>query len=315
MEQKRIFSFSAFPYRQKITIDGFYFGDTSRKTVAVVGATRGDEYQQVLISGLLIKRLKQLEAEGLLSSSSGIVVIPSASQFSMNVGKRFFPVDNTDINRMFPGYDKGETTQRLADGVFKAVKDYKYGIQMASFYLHGKFIPHVRTMYTDYQDNSIASDFGLPYFVIRHPQPIDTTTLNYNWQIFGSTAFSLHSGFSTTIDMPAAQQEVEAIIRFLVKRGVLSSRTPITEGEKTITLQDTSLKKVISAAGGFFFPIAQLGQQVRKGDLLGRIINPVTAESSEEIYAGSDGILFFTCSDIAVSEHTAVFGIADTSSI
>ena len=37
----------------------------------------------------------------------------------MNVGKRFFPVDNTDINRMFPGYDKGETTQRLADGVLQ----------------------------------------------------------------------------------------------------------------------------------------------------------------------------------------------------
>ena len=35
----------------------------------------------------------------------------------MNIGKRFWSADNTDINRMFPGYNLGETTQRIAAGV------------------------------------------------------------------------------------------------------------------------------------------------------------------------------------------------------
>jgi hypothetical protein len=33
---------------------------------------------------------------------------------------------------MFPGYDAGETTQRIAAGVFEKIKDYEYGIQFAS---------------------------------------------------------------------------------------------------------------------------------------------------------------------------------------
>lgn len=41
----------------------------------------------------------------------------------MNIKKRFWPTDNTDINRMFPGYDLGETTQRIAAGVFEVIKD------------------------------------------------------------------------------------------------------------------------------------------------------------------------------------------------
>lgn len=62
-------------------------------------------------------------------------MVLSVNHFSMNIGKRFWPSDNTDINRMFPGYKEGETTQRIADGVFENIKDYSYGIQFASFYI------------------------------------------------------------------------------------------------------------------------------------------------------------------------------------
>lgn len=62
-------------------------------------------------------------------------MVPSVNHFSINIGKRFWPSDNTDINRMFPGYKEGETTQRIAAGVFENIKDYSYGIQFASFYI------------------------------------------------------------------------------------------------------------------------------------------------------------------------------------
>ena len=54
-----------------------------------------------------------------------ILVIPSANPYSMNIEKRFWPIDNTDINRMFPGYVKGETTQRIAGGIFEKIQDYQ----------------------------------------------------------------------------------------------------------------------------------------------------------------------------------------------
>ena len=62
---------------------------------------------------------------------------------------------------MFPGYDLGETTQRIADGIFSQIKDYEYGIQFTSFYMPGEFIPHVRLMDEGYSDVITAMKFGM----------------------------------------------------------------------------------------------------------------------------------------------------------
>ncbi|MCD8161003.1 MAG: succinylglutamate desuccinylase/aspartoacylase family protein [Clostridiales bacterium] len=102
---------------------------------------RGNEYQQLFIASRMVQRLKELEETGQLTDGVEVMVIPSVNPSSMNVGKRFWATDNTDINRMFPGYDLGETTQRIAAGVFQVVNQYRSGIQLASYYMPGNFSP------------------------------------------------------------------------------------------------------------------------------------------------------------------------------
>lgn len=57
--------------------------------------------------------------------------------------------------------------------------------------------------------------FGLPYVVMRTPKPIDTTTLNYNWQIWESNAFSVYTKETAHIDEDSAAQAVSAVLRYL----------------------------------------------------------------------------------------------------
>ena len=94
-------------------------------------------------------------------------MIPHVNDYSINIGKRFWPGDNTDINRMFPGNEEGETTKRIAAGLFEKVKGYSYGIQFPSFYMPGDFVPHVRMMEAGMESASLANLFGLPYVVMR----------------------------------------------------------------------------------------------------------------------------------------------------
>ena len=166
-------------YRENFEIEGYRFGH-GEKSACIVGAMRGNEIQQLYICSQLIKVLKDLEMRGAISHNHEILVIPSANRFSMNVEKRFWPVDNTDINRMFPGDEAGDTTKQIAAAIFESSKGYSYGIQFASFYMPGDFIPHVRMMETGYQSASLANLFGLQYVVIRKPKPMDTATLNYS---------------------------------------------------------------------------------------------------------------------------------------
>lgn len=128
------------PFREPMDIIGCKFGG-DKHTAAIVGALRGNEIQQMYVCSQLVLELRKLEAMGMVSKEKGIVVIPCGNSYSMNIGKRFWAMDNTDINRMFPGYDLGETTQRIADGIFSYIKDtlmefkWQVFIKRANFFL------------------------------------------------------------------------------------------------------------------------------------------------------------------------------------
>ena len=49
-----------------------------------------------------------------------VIVVPAVNVLGVNTRSRLWPFDGTDINRMFPGYDAGETTQRIAHAVLEA---------------------------------------------------------------------------------------------------------------------------------------------------------------------------------------------------
>ena len=178
MEQKILFEIKAL-YRDDFRVTGFSFGH-GEKSVCIVGSMRGNENQQLYACSQLIRKLRELEEKGRLEPDREILVIPCVNPYSMNIKKRFWSIDNTDINRMFPGYALGETTQRIAAGVFEAIKDYTYGIQFASFYMPGAFVPHIRMMKTGFENVDLARKFGLPYVVLHAPRPFDTNTLKYN---------------------------------------------------------------------------------------------------------------------------------------
>jgi hypothetical protein len=122
MREETIFDMTS-PYRDSFRIRGYRFGE-GEKTLAIVGAMRGDEVQQQYICAQIVNRLGFIEQHGGIAKGKSILVIPSCNPFSMNVSRRFWAMDNTDINRMFPGYDNGETTQRIAAAVFEVLNGF-----------------------------------------------------------------------------------------------------------------------------------------------------------------------------------------------
>ncbi len=305
MREETIFKFKT-PYRQEIAVKGYRFGH-GKKTACFVAGLRGNEIQQMYIAALLIKRFRELEADGMLSEENEFLIIPCINPFSMNIGKRFWPVDNTDINRMFPGYNLGETTQRIAAAVFEKVRDYQYGVQFASFYLSGNFVPHVRLMNTGYENPELAKAFGLPYVLVREPTPIDTTTLNYNWQVFETEAFSVYTKATNHIDESSAMTAVNAVLRFLNSYELISARPPV--GYASEIVKEDDFMTVSAPAGGLFKVHAGPGDEVKKGTVLATILDPLTAEVKEEILSPAEGIVFFAKESPMITEHETIFFI------
>ena len=306
MKKETLFNMKS-PYLDDFNIDGFLFG-SGEKTLAIVGAMRGDEIQQQYICARMVAVLKDLERKGRIADGKSILVIPSCNPFSMNVSKRFWAMDGTDINRMFPGYDKGETTQRIAAALFEQIKDYKYGIQMASFYIPGDFVPHIRMLQTGYEDVETASHFGLPFVTIRKPLPYDTTLLNYNWQIWGCKAFSLYAGQTNYVEDSTSMQSVEAILRFLSKEGIISYKNK-SAGYESVVLNEKDLCNVIARRAGIFYRLKNTGMQVSEGEVLARILNPYDSSVLEEVKAPVSGEIFFAHNKPLVLEHAILYRI------
>lgn len=290
-------------YRDVFRVAGYEFG-AGDKSVCIVGSSRGNEVQQLYCCSRLVKKMKQLEEEGRITEGHKILILPSINPYSMNIQKRFWSTDNTDINRMFPGYNLGETTQRIADGVFREISEYQFGIQFTSFYMPGDFVPHVRIMDEGYSNPETAKQFGLPYVVIRKVRPYDTTTLNYNWQVWETQAFSLYTSTTSRIDPNSAGQAVLAVMNFLSRQGMIKYSVPVDMPSKIV--HDVDLTLIKTAKSGIFEPMIKVGEEVETGQPLANILDPYEGDILETLYAPFNRVAFFVHNEPLTYANTAV---------
>ncbi len=292
------------PYREDMVIKGYRFGK-GEQSACIVGPMRGNGVQQMYICAKLMKALKELEVKGCICSGKEILVIPVVNSYSMNIGMRFFGVESVDISRQFPGRERGDTAERIAAAVFNRIKDYSFGIQLTSFHTAGDSVPHIRMVENGYQNASLANLFGLPFVVVRKPRPIDTKTLNYNWQSGRTAAFSLYTNSNESIDEESAKQAEAAILRFLTRMGMI--RYESHSGYISHVLTQKDLTDVNTMCGGIFRRKRKVGHEVRYGDAMAEIIDPYKGNAKETILAPTDGIVFFAHSESLIAEGDVAY--------
>ena len=307
MNKKIVYEMKA-AYRDTFRVTGYEFGE-GEKSVCIVGSSRGNEVQQLYCCSRLIKKMKQLEEEGRIEKGHKILILPSINPYSMNIQKRFWSTDNTDINRMFPGYNLGETTQRIADGVFQEISEYRFGIQFTSFYMPGDFVPHVRLMDEGFSDPEIARQFGLPYVIIRKVRPYDTATLNYNWQVWDTQAFSLYSSTTSRIDKNSAGQAVLAVMNFLSAQGIIKYVIPGKLQSKVV--QDDDMFLIKTEKTGIFEAMVKAGEEVQVGQPLANILDPYEGDVLETLYAPADRVVFFVHNEPLTYASTSVIKLIE----
>lgn len=293
-------------FRDDMNIMGYRFGK-GEKSCAVLGALRGDEVQQLYVCARLVAYLREVERDGGILPGKSVMVIPSASGFSMNVDTRLWAPENMDINRRFPGDADGATTERIADALLQRLRLYKYGVQLTSFYQPGSFVPHVRMMNTGRQNPELACEFGLPYVYVRQPRSADRTTLNYVWQLAGTQAYSLYAGKTREIDEAAADQTLRAIIRFLNSREII--RSDYTPGHKASVITNDNLVTVHATEAGLLRRAKLAGAHVRRGEQVAFIMNPCDGAVREMMKTPVTGVLFYMQDGPFITEHSPVFQV------
>lgn len=160
-------------------------------------------------------------------------------------------------------------------------------------------------MKTCKENTSLANLFGLPYVVLRTPSAMDQSTLNYNWQVGGTAAFSVYTNATESIDEQSAEQGVSAVLRFLSRMGIIKYRCH--GGYMGTIIDEDDMMNVKCSAAGIYRAMKKCGDEVEKGDLLAQVVHPYEGTVISEVRAPADGILFFAHESPLVMENTVVF--------
>ncbi len=308
MTKELLFSFKS-PSRDDLNVYGFRFGagKIGYPKIAIISGLNGEEIAGVFSASQLVHFLQERETLNPDLINGEILIVPSVNHFALNMGKRFWPLDNTDINVMFPGYDKGETTQRIAYKLFEVVKDFNYGIIIEDRKDKADCMPYVKLIDSQYMDIEGAESFGLRFIHTKKFEPVDSGSLLYNWGVWGTKAYSVVFSGKKHLFQAESDLVLDSLIRFLSVHNIINFK--VFGGYKSDLISQNRVEIIKSPKAGIFKPIVKNGVQIREGDLIGIIYDSLSGEIKSQIHARTDGIVSCIYSYPLIFQQTIAFRI------
>lgn len=264
-------------------------------TLCLTAAIHGDE-----INGIEIVRrvLHQIDPERL---NGTVIGVPIVNLDGFRRASRYLS-DRRDLNRYFPGHPTGSYAARIAHSLFQQIVlkcDYLVDIHTASFYRTN--LPQLRG---DLK-NKAALDFSRHFggmSVLHNAGAIGTLRRAANDA--GIPALTMETGGPHALQQDAIAFGVKGIKNLLHNLNMY----------KTLRLwlmpQPVFYQAiwVRSRQGGIMLSKVELDEKVKVGQLLGRVVDPITNTSSD-IISPTNGIILGKALDQVVSPGFATFHI------
>ncbi len=300
------------PNRDDYNVYGYRFGSGS-PSIAIVGGIVGHNLDQMFTASKLVDFLRRKTNENRDFVKGSILIIPAVNVFALNMAEKYWPLDNTDIDAMFPGYELGETTQRIAYMLFEKLKGFNYGVILEGRKDQAVCMPYMKLLKSGYESIEDAKSFGLRFIHYKELSPMDTATLAYNWQVWNTKTFSIVWGRSSTINENDSSIIKDSIVRFMSKKNVIDH--PVFEGANSNITDRSKIEVIKSSHAGIFLPEATPGKSVIKGEFLGYIKHSMEGSTLEKIYATHDGVISCIYGYPLIFENSIAFRIVTADDI
>ena len=294
--------------RSPLIVEGYLFegSDPKAPSVAIVGAMEGKTIMPLYTASKLVDFLKN-DLDNEKKILGNILVIPSINHYALNINERFWPLDKTDINMMFPGYGEGETTQRIAKKLFDALQGYTHGIILETREGVSTCMPYIKLFQSGYEDLKSAKDFG--YRLIHHKslKPTDTVSLQYNWQLWGTKTYSIICPSDTHIDLHTSHEVFEGIINFLGKNKIIQFK--VLSGYESTVVQNSDIEVIQTAKSGIFIPTKKIGSYIKKDEMIGKVIHSLEGEITHRIFSPCNGMIACIYKNGLIFENAVAFRV------
>jgi len=299
--------------RAPLVVEGYLFegSDPEAPSVAIVGAMEGKTILPLYTASRLIEFLRN-ELSDTKKIRGNILIIPSVNHYALNLFERFWPLDKTDLNMMFPGYKEGETTQRIAAKLFSALEGYDYGISLETREDLSNCLAYISLLKSGYEDLESTKACGMRLIHHKDLRPKDTVSLQYNWQLWGTKAFSIICPSDTKIDNDNSKEIFDATVRFLYTQEILDYK--VMRGFDSNIVYNEDIEILKTPKSGIFIPTKKSGASVTKDEMLGKVINALEGNVVHRIFAPCNGVITCVYDKGLILENALAFRILKSDS-
>lgn len=262
-----------------------------QKRLSVVTGTHGDELEGQYVAYMVAERI-QAHPEYL----NGIVdIYPATNPLGIDCIERGIPSFDMDMNRVFPGDSHGTMVDIIARDIIESLEgsDLVLDIHASNIFLTE--IPQARINVT--MGNKllpIAEKLNLDFLWVHDNATVLESTLCYSLNIRNTPCIVIEAGVGMRITKDYCTQIADGIFNVMKEMGMWLDdnvfegeiHTPITSSEKR------TVYFINAEASGIFVQSAKHASILKKGDILGNIVDPLTGTVKSKVTSPCDGLLF-----------------------
>jgi len=264
----------------------------------ICAAIHGDE-----INGVEIIRRLMLQAN-LKRIRGTLIAIPVVNIYGVIHHSRYLP-DRRDLNRSFPGSEKGSLASRLANLLMsEVIANVTHAIDLHTGALHRSNVPQIRADIDDKQTRDLASAFGVPVIINAKMR---NGSLRAAACDCGVPILVYEAGEALRFDEVCIRAGVRGINNLLVALGMIPARKHAKAPGKPFVAQSSTWTR--APISGVLLNNTKLGTTVNKGDVMGTVADPFS-KTEVEILATTSGVVIGRTHLPLVNEGDAVFHIA-----
>jgi predicted deacylase len=264
--------------------------DNSKKRICIVTGIHGDELEGQYVCYELSRRIKESPEK-----LSGIVdIYPAMNPFGIDSITRGIPAFDLDMNRIFPGNMDGDMNEYVASKVVEDLLGADLVIDIHASNIFLTEIPQIRINELNADTLvPVATKANMDLIWVHGANTVLESTLAYSLNSKGTNTLVVEMGVGMRITPEYGDQLTDGIFSLMSELGIWKGNAP--EVKEPVVAFDANGEDVCylnAPCSGIYMKEKPHGSIVKKGEPVGRIINPLNGEVVALVTAPEDGMIF-----------------------
>lgn len=257
------------------------------KRICIVTGIHGDELEGQYVCYELNRKIQEN-----IQFLNGIVdIYPALNPLGIDSVHRGMPTFDLDMNRIFPGSENGSMAEHVASKIIEDIDGSDMCIDLHSSNIFLREMPQVRVSeHIAEKLVQYAKLLNVDFIWVHPVATVLESTLTYNLNNRNIPTLLVEMGVGMKITKEYGDQLVKGIFNLMKEMNIWKGE--VSQVKEPIISTEKEVELINAKSSGIFMPCVDHLADIKNGDKIGEILNPLTGEIEEKVISPCDGMIF-----------------------